>query len=51
MPPVRIIPCLDMIENRVVKGKKFAEIADVDSPARLAKHYAQSGADELVFYD
>jgi cyclase len=40
-----------MIENRVVKGKKFAQITDVDSPARLAQYYAESGADELVFYD
>ena len=51
MSQVRIIPCLDMIKDRVVKGKKFENIADVDSPEILAQHYSQSGADEIVFYD
>ena len=47
----RIIPCLDVKDGRVVKGKKFADIKDVDSPGALAKFYLDSGADELVFYD
>lgn len=51
MSSVRIIPCLDMIDGRVVKGKKFDNISDVDSPDKLAASYSQSGADEIVFYD
>ncbi|OEF99559.1 imidazole glycerol phosphate synthase subunit HisF [Vulcanibacillus modesticaldus] len=47
----RIIPCLDVKNGRVVKGKKFANIVDVDSPEVLGKHYSDVGADELVFYD
>lgn len=48
---VKIIPCLDVIEGRVVKGKKFESIKDVDDPEVLAEFYSKSGADELVFYD
>ncbi len=47
----RIIPCLDVREGRVVKGKQFKGIQDVDDPATLGKRYSESGADELVFYD
>lgn len=47
----RIIPCLDVRNGRVVKGKKFEDIKDVDSPEVLGKYYSDSGADELVFYD
>ena len=47
----RIIPCLDVRNGRVVKGKKFKDIIDVDSPEALGKLYSDSGADELVFYD
>ncbi|RKD27196.1 cyclase [Caminicella sporogenes DSM 14501] len=47
----RIIPCLDVKDGRVVKGKKFKNIEDVDDPILLAKYYCESGADELVFYD
>lgn len=47
----RIIPCLDVKNGRVVKGKNFKDIQDVDDPARLGKYYSDSGADELVFYD
>lgn len=47
----RIIPCLDVREGRVVKGKQFAELEDVDDPATLGKFYSEQGADELVFYD
>ncbi|WP_326911244.1 imidazole glycerol phosphate synthase subunit HisF [Sedimentibacter sp. MB31-C6] len=51
MITTRIIPCLDVRNGRVVKGKKFKDIQDVDDPARLGKFYSESGADELVFYD
>lgn len=47
----RIIPCLDVRSGRVVKGKKFQDIQDVDDPATLGKRYSDLGADELVFYD
>lgn len=47
----RIIPCLDVRNGRVVKGKKFTNLIDVDSPESLGKFYSESGADELVFYD
>lgn len=47
----RIIPCLDVRNGRVVKGKKFKDIVDVDFPEVLGKYYSDSGADELVFYD
>ena len=42
----RIIPCLDVRDGRVVKGKKFADISDVDDPAALAEKYSDGGADE-----
>lgn len=48
---VRIIPCLDVRDGRVVKGKKFDNIQDVDDPEILAEFYSKAGADELVFYD
>jgi cyclase len=47
----RIIPCLDVKDGRVVKGKQFQNIQDVDDPVALASFYAKEGADELVFYD
>lgn len=47
----RIIPCFDVRDGRVVKGTKFQDIKDVDSPVTLAKKYNALGADELVFYD
>lgn len=47
----RIIPCLDVKDGRVVKGKNFLGLNDVSSPVELAKFYNASGADELVFYD
>ena len=47
----RIIPCLDVKNGRVVKGVNFLGLADVSSPVKLAKHYSECGADELVFYD
>lgn len=47
----RIIPCLDVKNGRVVKGKQFKDVVDVDSPEALGKFYSDNGADELVFYD
>ncbi len=47
----RIIPCLDVRDGRVVKGVRFQNLADVESPVKLAAFYSECGADELVFYD
>ena len=47
----RIIPCLDVKDGRVVKGVNFLGLNDVSDPVKLAQHYSESGADELVFYD
>ena len=46
-----IIPCLDVKDGRVVKGKNFQGLQDVSSPVELAGYYSSCGADELVFYD
>lgn len=47
----RIIPCLDVRNGKVVKGKNFKGIKDISSPIEFAKYYSDNGADELVFYD
>ncbi len=47
----RIIPCLDIRHNRVVKGVNFEGVQDVNDPVELAARYNDEGADELVFYD
>ncbi len=47
----RIIPCLDVRDDRVVKGVNFAGVKDVADPVAMAKKYNEAGADELVFYD
>lgn len=47
----RIIPCLDVRDGRVVKGKNFEGVRDVCDPVELAEYYNATGADELVFYD
>ncbi|KTC88814.1 imidazole glycerol phosphate synthase subunit HisF [Fluoribacter dumoffii] len=47
----RIIPCLDVRNNEVVKGVKFRNHRVVGNILELAAHYSASGADELVFYD
>jgi len=47
----RIIPCLDVRNGRVVKGRKFKDVQDVEDPVSLAKFYRKEMADELVFYD
>lgn len=47
----RIIPCLDIKNGRTVKGVNFLGLRDAGDPVELAKKYADSGADELVFLD
>ncbi len=47
----RIIPCLDVRNGRTVKGVHFENLRDAGDAVELAAHYAQSGADELVFLD
>lgn len=47
----RIIPCLDVNNNRVVKGTNFINLRDAGDPVEVAKAYNQAGADELVFLD
>ncbi len=47
----RIIPCLDVKDGRVVKGKSFIELRDAGDPVELAGFYYKEGADELVFLD
>ena len=47
----RIIPCLDVKDNRVVKGVKFLDLRDAGDPVELGKRYSDTGADELVFLD
>lgn len=51
MPTVRIIPCLDVKEGRVVKGVKFVNLRDARDPVEAAEAYCREGADELVFLD
>ena len=51
MNSVRLIPCLDIRDGRVVKGTNFIDIRDAGDPVELAKYYDAEGADELVFLD
>lgn len=51
MSSVRLIPCLDIKDRRVVKGVKFEGIVDAGDPIELARAYGQQGADELIFLD
>ena len=51
MLPVRIIPCLDVCDGRVVKGVRFRGLADQGDPAALARAYEEQGADEVVLLD
>ena len=46
---LRIMPCLDMQNGRVVKGVHFVDIKDAGDPAACAKAYCAAGADELAF--
>src|SRR5690606_36101951 len=47
----RIIPCLDIKNGRTVKGVNFVDLKDAGDPVELAKKYAETGTDELVFLD
>jgi cyclase len=51
MDPVRVIPCLDVKEGRVVKGVKFVDLRDARDPAEAAQAYSEQGADEIVLLD
>lgn len=51
MKKVRVIPCLDVSNGRVVKGVNFVDLQDVGSPSEMAAAYQKAGADELVFLD
>ena len=51
MSTVRIIPCLDVAEGRVVKGVNFENLRDSGDPVELAERYYQQGADEITFLD
>ena len=51
MRSVRVIPCLDVDEGRVVKGVNFVDLRDAGDPVELAARYDSEGADELVFLD
>jgi cyclase len=48
---VRVIPCLDVKDGRVVKGVKFVNLRDARDPVEAAEAYCREGADELVFLD
>jgi cyclase len=48
---VRVIPCLDVANGRVVKGVNFVDLRDAGDPVEIAKAYDAAGADELCFLD
>jgi len=51
MKQIKIIPCLDVREGRVVKGVKFENLRDARDPVEAAAAYCREGADALVFLD
>jgi cyclase len=51
MKVIKVIPCLDMREGRVVKGVKFVNLKDARDPVEAEQAYCKQGADELVFLD
>jgi len=51
MKEIRIIPCLDVKDGRVVKGVNFIDLRDARDPVEAAEAYCREGADELVFLD
>lgn len=51
MLKVRVIPCLDVREGRVVKGVNFVDLIDAGDPVEAARAYDAAGADELCFLD
>lgn len=48
---VRVIPCLDVTDGRVVKGVNFTDLRDAGDPVEMAALYGREGADELTFLD
>ncbi|MGB3377495.1 imidazole glycerol phosphate synthase subunit HisF [Allopontixanthobacter sediminis] len=48
---IRVIPCLDVAEGRVVKGVNFVDLKDAGDPVEQAQAYDAAGADELCFLD
>ena len=48
---IRIIPCLDVTDGRVVKGVNFTNLVDAGDPVEMAKIYGAEGCDELTFLD
>jgi len=48
---IRLIPCLDVKDGRVVKGVRFIDLRDAGDPVEAAKAYDAAGADELCFLD
>ena len=51
MELVKVIPCLDIKDGRVVKGVKFVNLRDARDPVEAAEAYSSEGADEVVFLD
>ena len=51
MKQIKVIPCLDVKEGRVVKGVNFVNLRDARDPVEAAEAYCRQGADELVFLD
>ncbi len=51
MLKIRIIPCLDVADGRVVKGVNFVDLVDAGDPVEAARAYDAAGADELCFLD
>lgn len=51
MHTVRVIPCLDVNNGRVVKGVNFVDLRDAGDPVEIATAYDAAGADEVVFLD
>src|SRR5579862_9144612 len=51
MLKMRVIPCLDVKDGRVVKGVNFVDLVDAGDPVAQARIYDAEGADELCFLD
>ena len=49
--PLVVMPCMDMIAGRVVKGVRFVDIRDAGDPVECCKAYCEAGADELAMLD
>lgn len=49
--PIRVIPCLDVADGRVVKGVNFLNLRDAGDPVELSRKYYEQGADEITFLD